>query len=36
VVDGVVVAIADGEEAFIVTARAMTDAEKRIFHRKAR
>ena len=31
-----VVAIMDGEEAFIVTARDMTDAEKRTFHRKAR
>jgi hypothetical protein len=31
-----VAAIAEGEEAFIVTARAMTDAEKRTFHRKAR
>jgi hypothetical protein len=31
-----VVAIAEGEEAFIVTARTMTDAEKRTFHRKAR
>jgi len=31
-----VVAIAEGEEAFIVTARAMTDAEKKTFHRKAR
>jgi hypothetical protein len=31
-----VVAIAESEEAFIVTARAMTDAEKRTFHRKAR
>jgi hypothetical protein len=31
-----VVAIAEGEEAFIVTARDMTDAEKRTFHRKAR
>lgn len=31
-----VVAFAEGEEAFIVTARTMTDAEKRTFHRKAR
>lgn len=31
-----VVAIAEGEEAFIVTARDMTDAEKRTFRRKAR
>lgn len=31
-----VVAIAEGEEAFIVTARDMTDAEKKTFHRKAR
>jgi hypothetical protein len=31
-----VVAIAESEEAFIVTARDMTDAEKRTFHRKAR
>jgi hypothetical protein len=31
-----VVAIAEGEEAFIITARDMTDAEKRTFHRKAR
>jgi hypothetical protein len=31
-----VVAIAEGEEAFIVTARAMTDAEEGTFHRKAR
>ena len=31
-----VVAITEGEEAFIVTARDMTEAEKRTFHRKAR
>jgi uncharacterized protein len=31
-----VVAIAQGEEAFIVTARDMTDAEKKTFRRKAR
>ncbi len=31
-----VVAIAEGDEAFIVTARDMTDAEKRTFRRKAR
>jgi hypothetical protein len=31
-----VVAIAEGEEAFIVAARDMTDAEKRTFRRKAR
>jgi uncharacterized protein len=31
-----VVAIAEGEEAFIVTARDMTNAEKKTFHRKAR
>jgi uncharacterized protein len=31
-----VVVIADGEEAFVVTARDMTDAEKKTFHRKAR
>jgi hypothetical protein len=30
-----VVAIAEGEEAFIVTARDMTEAEKKTFHRKA-
>jgi uncharacterized DUF497 family protein len=31
-----VVAIADADEAFIVTARDMTDAEKKTFRRKAR
>ncbi len=31
-----VVAIAEGDEAFIVTARDMTSAEKRTFRRKAR
>jgi uncharacterized protein len=31
-----VVAIAEGEEAFIVTARDMTDTERRTFRRKAR
>jgi hypothetical protein len=31
-----VVAIAEGEEAFIVTARDMTSAEKKTFRRKAR
>jgi len=31
-----VVAIAEGEEAFVVTARDMTGAEKKTFHRKAR
>ena len=31
-----VVALAEGEEAFIVTARDMTAAEKKTFHRKAR
>jgi hypothetical protein len=31
-----VVAIAEGEEAFIVTARDMTEAEKKTFHSKAR
>ncbi|MGH3277405.1 MAG: hypothetical protein ACRDNZ_24150, partial [Streptosporangiaceae bacterium] len=31
-----VVTVPDGEEAFIVTAREMTDSEKRIFRRKAR
>ena len=31
-----VVAITEGEEAFIVTARDMTDAEKKTFRRKAR
>jgi hypothetical protein len=31
-----VVAIAEGDEAFIVTARDMTDAEKKTFRRKAR
>ena len=31
-----VVAIAEGEEAFVVTARDMTAAEKKTFHRKAR
>jgi hypothetical protein len=31
-----VVGIAEGEEAFIVTARNMTAAEKKTFHRKAR
>lgn len=31
-----VVVIADGEEAFVVTARDMTDAEKKTFQRKAR
>ena len=31
-----VVAIADGDEAFIVTARDMADAEKRTFRRKPR
>ena len=31
-----VVAIAEGEEAFVVTARDMTDAEKKTFRRKAR
>lgn len=31
-----VVAVAEGEEAFIVTARDMTAAEKKTFHRKAR
>ncbi len=31
-----VVAIAEGEEAFVVTARDMTGAEKRTFRRKAR
>jgi hypothetical protein len=30
-----VVAIAEGEDAFIVTARDMTEAEKKTFHRKA-
>ena len=31
-----VVAIDEGDEAFIVTARDMTESEKRTFHRKAR
>jgi hypothetical protein len=31
-----VVAIAEGEEAFVVTARDMTNDEKRTFHAKAR
>jgi uncharacterized protein len=31
-----VVVLAEGEEAFIVTARDMTAAEKKTFHRKAR
>lgn len=31
-----VVVIAEGEEAFVVTARDMTDAEKKTFRRKAR
>ncbi len=31
-----VVAIAEGEEAFVVTARDMTSAEKKTFRRKAR
>jgi uncharacterized DUF497 family protein len=31
-----VVAVAEGDEAFIVTARDMTSAEKRTFRRKAR
>lgn len=31
-----VVVIAEGEEAFVVTARDMTDAEKKTFHKKAR
>ena len=31
-----VVALAEGEEAFIVTARDMTEAEKKTFRRKAR
>ncbi len=31
-----VVAIAEGEEAFVVTARDMTEAEKKTFRRKAR
>ena len=31
-----VVALAEGEEAFIVTARDMTEAEKKSFRRKAR
>jgi uncharacterized DUF497 family protein len=31
-----VVVIADGEEAFVLTARDMTDAEKKTFRRKAR
>jgi uncharacterized protein len=31
-----VVVVAEGEEAFVVTARDMTDAEKKTFRRKAR
>jgi hypothetical protein len=31
-----VVALAEGEEAFIITARDMTEAEKKSFRRKAR
>jgi hypothetical protein len=34
--DDVFKAVAEGEEAFVVTARDMTGAEKRTFRRKAR